>query len=226
MTVEFEFGGTIVPWGRDAREYEAFFDLADVPHSARILDCGSGPSSFCAEWTRRGHLVVAADPIYARPGPEIGAGFEETAAKMLEGMRRASGRFRWAEYASPEAVVDRRRTALRNFLVDRSSGGPYVAAALPNLPFADDVFDLVLCSHLLFLYSDELNSAAHVEFLEEMLRVGREVRVFPLLDMSGQPSVHVQTCLTELARAARVEIAAVPYEFRVGDRSMLILTRD
>jgi SAM-dependent methyltransferase len=225
MVGEFELGGGIVPWGRSAREYEAFFDLAEVPRSTRVLDCGGGPSSFCAEWTRRGRPVVAADPVYACGATEIGAGFEQTAVQMVQGMKRAYARFLWTDYASPEAVVEQRRAALRSFLQDFGGGGAYVAAALPDLPFASNAFDLVLCSHLLFLYSEELSLAAHVAFLAEMLRVGHEVHVFPLRDMNGHMSDHVESCLREMEGTAAAEIVAVPYEFRVGDSSMLKLTR-
>jgi hypothetical protein len=98
---------------------------------------------------------------------------------MLEGMRRAHGHFHWAEYDSPEGVVEVRRTALRDFLEDLdvgSSAERYVAAGLPNLPFSSGAFDLVLCSHLLLLYSDELGLDGHIDALREMLRVAREVR--------------------------------------------------
>ena len=64
MSNDFDFGGAVPPWGRSAAEYEAFFALSDVPPSARILDCGGGPSSFAAEWSRNGRYVVAADPMY------------------------------------------------------------------------------------------------------------------------------------------------------------------
>ena len=37
MANEFQLGG-IVPWGRTAAEYEAFFQLAGTPKSTRILD--------------------------------------------------------------------------------------------------------------------------------------------------------------------------------------------
>jgi SAM-dependent methyltransferase len=228
MATEFDFGGAIVPWGRTAIEYEAFFGLTDVLQSARVLDCGAGPASFCAEWTRKGRRVVAADPIYARPAQEIGVGFEHTADQMLEGMRRARERFHWAEYGSPERVVEVRRTALKDFLEDLTEGraaGRYVAAGLPDLPFASGTFDLVLCSHLLFLYSDELSLDAHVSALTEMLRVGREVRVFPLLDMSGGLSNHLARCVSDLGHVADAEIIEVPYQFRIDDTRMVKLVR-
>ena len=59
----------------------------------------------------------------------------------------------------------------------------YVAARLPRLPFADDTFELAVCSHLLFLYSAELSAEFHLVALRELLRVAGEVQVFPLLDM-------------------------------------------
>jgi len=48
-------------------------------------------------------------------------------------------------------------TALDAFLVDRRAHHPdrYVAARLPDLPFADQSFDLVLCGHLLFTDASE-----------------------------------------------------------------------
>jgi ubiquinone/menaquinone biosynthesis C-methylase UbiE len=55
-----------------------------------------------------------------------------------------------------------------------------VAAALPDLPFADGSFAVALCSHLLFCYP-QLGRGFHQAALEELTRVAREVRVFPLL---------------------------------------------
>ncbi len=100
---------------------------------------------------------------------------------MLEGTRRARDRFRWDYYGSPEGVVERRRDVLAAFISDfqaSTHAGCYIAAHLPELPFQSESFDLVLCSHLLFLYSDELDTDMHITSLREMLRVGREVRLF------------------------------------------------
>ena len=109
MSRDFDLRGVVAPWGRSAAEYEAFFALADVPPSARVLDCGGGPASFNAQWSRRGRFVVAADPIHRRTAGDIIAEFEPTATRMLEGMREAQDRFRWDHYGGAEAVVERRR---------------------------------------------------------------------------------------------------------------------
>ncbi len=227
MSSEFEVTG-VPPWGRNAAEYEAFFGLHDVVPDARVLDCAAGPASFAAEWGTRGHHVVAADPIYGRSAFEIAADFEPTAVRMLEGMRAARERFRWDFYGSPEEVVERRRRALTAFLADRQAPerrASYVAARLPTLPFRTDAFDLVLCSHMLFLYSETVGFEMHLASLRELLRVGREVRVFPLLDMDGRPSGHLEAVRTLLADDAMSEIVSVPFEFQRGGGSMLRLRR-
>ena len=169
MSKDFDFDGAVPPWGRSAAEYEAFFALSDVPPSARILDCGSGPSSFAAEWGGNGRFVVAADPMYRYSARGFLADFDSTAARMLAGMRKARDRFKWDYYGSPEDVVRRRRDVLTAFVADlqaETRSGRYVSAGLPNLPFLPGSFDLVLCSHLLFLYSAEFDTETHLAFLE------------------------------------------------------------
>jgi SAM-dependent methyltransferase len=225
MSNEFALGG-IVPWGRTAAEYEAFFALSDVAEGSRILDCAGGPASFVAEWGSRGHFAVSADPLYARSPEQIATAFAPVATDMLRGMRAARDRFRWEYYGSPEAVVERRRVALSAFLSDRRAPHPvgrYIAARLPLLPFASDSFDLVLCSHLLFLYSGEIDLQLHLASLREMLRVGREVRVFPLLDLNGKRSKHLDRVAETLENC---ELIQVPFEFQAGARSMLRLRRE
>jgi len=227
MANEFQLGG-IVPWGRTAAEYEAFFGLADVAPQARILDCGGGPSSFTAEWRAQGRSVIAVDPSYRCSASAIARGFEDTARTMLAGMRKAHDRFRWDRYGSPENVVATRRRALERFLrTFQANGtyGAYCAASLPHLPFANDPFDLVLCSHLLFLYSEELDAETHAAFLTELLRVGREVRLFPLLDMNGDESVHLQPVLNRIRDRASTELVDVDFEFQCGATRMLRITR-
>lgn len=227
MSSEFDFGGAVPAWGRSAAEYEAFFALSDVPSSARVLDCGGGPSSFAAGWGGKGRFVVAVDPVYRLSGRNIEADFESTSARMLKGAREAYARFIWDHYESPESVVRLRRDVLSTFLRDfrsAAANGRYVAGQLPDLPFRAKSFDLVLCSHLLFLYSAEFDSETHVSHLREMLRIGREVRVYPLLDMAGNRSMHLDGTIRTLQGWADVEVVPVPYEFRRGDSNMLRLT--
>lgn len=228
MPNEFDFGGAVPAWGRSAAEYEAFFALSDVPSSARVLDCGGGPSSFAAEWGGTGRFVVAVDPVYRFSARNIQSDFQSTSARMLKGAREAYARFVWDDYESPESVVRLRRDVLTAFLCDFRSApasGRYVAGHLPDLPFRAESFDLVLCSHLLFLYSAEFDTETHISYLRELLRVGREVRVYPLLDMAGNRSRHLGHTIQAMRNRAHVEVVPVPYEFRRGDSNMLRLMK-
>lgn len=225
---EFDLGG-VVPWGRRLREYEAFFGLKEPTGLSPVLDAGGGPSSFAAEAAAAGMQVVAADPIYQFSGDDIRARFDETAVAMRTGMHRAAYRFRWDYYGSEEAVHRLRREALELFLADFEAGkrdGRYVTAALPALPFPDDSFRLALSSHLLFLYGDELDFAFHLLAMRELLRVAREVRVFPLVNLDGRPSSHLPCILRALAEeGVRPELVDVPFEFQKGAKQMLKVSR-
>ena len=99
--------------------------------------------------------------------------------------------------------------------------------SLPDLPFGDRQFDLVLSSHFLFTYADRLDQDFHYDALIELHRIcRREVRVFPLLDQSGRSLSDMTRTL--LARLVRQGIAAkvtqVPYEFQRGGNEMLVLS--
>ncbi|MFX1238651.1 MAG: hypothetical protein ACFE8P_13160 [Promethearchaeota archaeon] len=53
--------------GRTFAEYEKMFRLRDFDlNSYKILDVGSGVSSFCAEANKAGFKVKALDPIYGQ----------------------------------------------------------------------------------------------------------------------------------------------------------------
>jgi SAM-dependent methyltransferase len=223
----FAFVGT-VPWGRNRAEYAAFLDLGGVDPATRILDVGGGPSSFAAEMGALGRFVVAADPIYADGPLAIAARIAETRGQIMAGLASAADRFHWDVYRDPAHLEEVRMSAMGLFLEDlaRDRAGRYVAAALPRLPFAPGAFDLVLISHLLFLYSTQLDQAFHQAAVTEALRIAPEVRIFPLIDLSGVPSAHLQPVRAAAARAgASVEIRPVPYAFQKGADRMLVLRR-
>ena len=91
---------------------------------------------------------------------------------------------------------------MRRFLEDFEKGkaeGRYVTASLPSLPFGNGEYTIALCSHLLFLYSDQLNLDFHRASVEELLRVAAEVRIFPLLTLERKPSPHIEPLMTYLA---------------------------
>lgn len=219
----------VVPWGRSLAEYEAMFALGEGERSLRVLGCGDGPASFNAGWTQRGGQAVSVDPLYVFSEEAIRARIAETFATVMAQMALNREHYRWQEIASVEALGRLRQAAMADFLEDFPQGlraGRYVAAGLPDLPFADDAFDLALCSHFLFLYSGHHNLAFHVRALREMLRLAPEVRVFPLLTLDGVLSPHVVPVMELLAgEGIGCERVRVAYEFQRGGDEMLKLTR-
>lgn len=219
----------VVPWGRTSEEYRRMFVLGGEDLGRRLLGVGDGPASFNAEWSAAGGDVVSVDPVYVHPGPAIASRFDDAASVVHAMVAREHHRFLWNDIASPDEMVARRRRALDGFLAHYrhpESAGRYVAGSVPILPFRADSFDLVLCSHLLFLYSHVLDAAMHEAALRDMLRVAPELRVFPLLDMDGMRSAHLGpvTCALE-ASGHRVAIERVPYEFQRGACEMLRVLR-
>ena len=215
----------VVPWGRCFDEYARMFALTGADLSGRILGCGDGPASFNREATERGHTVVSCDPIYAFTASEIEQRVRETSQLILSETRRNQADFVWTYFRSVKALGEVRLRAMRDFIEDFPRGksdGRYIEAGLPVLPFADREFDLALSSHFLFLYSEQLSHDFHVASIVEMCRVACEARVFPLTQIGGARSRHLDGVMKTLGgRGLSVELVEVPYEFQKGGNQML-----
>lgn len=215
----------VVPWGRSFDEYVRMFALTPADLAGRILGCGDGPASFNAELAGRGGSAVSCDPIYRFSAQQIEARIAGTCDTVLAATRERMERFIWDEIPSLEALRQRRMAATHRFLAHyrtEASRARYVASELPALPFAAGTFDLAVCSHLLFLYTEQLSCELHVAAALELCRVAREIRVFPLLDLEGRPSTHVGPVHRALEEAGRrVAIEKVPYEFQRGANQMM-----
>ena len=215
----------IVPWGRSFEEYCGMFALNEQDFQKNILGIGDGPASFNAVLTERGGRIISADPLYAFNGEQIRARIDAIYDDMIEQVATNSQHLRLAIFGSPEDLGAARMCAMTKFLQDFDNGknqGRYLSAALPELPFSENQFDLAVCSHFLFLYSEQLGLEFHLRSIEELCRVAREVRIFPLLDLSHQTSPHLQGVLASLNQAGlRTDIETVDYEFQVGANQML-----
>lgn len=207
---------------RSAAEYRAMFDLAPGDLTGSVLDCSAGGSSFTAEtegW------VVAVDPAYALGRREV---VERVRAGLGEGVRiidENSDRFEWDWYGSPGRRAEMRRAAAERFVADlQERPERYVAGALPDLPLCSGGVDLVLCSHLLFTWADQLGEEWHRRALAELVRVARrEVRVFPVVVQgTGEPVAFLDGLRDELhALGHHTELRDVPYRFQRGGDQML-----
>ena len=201
------------------------FHLTADDLKSAILDCGGGPSSFNAEMTGQGYNVISCDPIYQFTASEIEQRIQETYPAVMDAARANKERFVWRDIKSVEQLGAVRMAAMHKFLADFPLGGTgrYVADALPALSFSSGKFDLALCSHLLFTYSDQLSLDFHLASILEMCRVAQEVRVFPVLvNFTGEISPFLQPVMSHLAaQGCRVELKQVPYEFQRNGNQLL-----
>jgi hypothetical protein len=202
------------------------FVLSHADLGLRILSCADGPASFNAESTRRGTAVVSMDPLYRLDTTTIRARIAATYDQILEQVRRNRQQFVWDTIQSVEELGRIRMQAMQEFLDDYDEGkrqGRYVAAELPTISFPDKSFDLAVCSHFLFLYTERLSEAFHHSAIQELCRVTREVRVFPLLGLDGKTSPYVASIVKSANDSWEVSLETVPYEFQRGGNQMMRL---
>lgn len=215
----------VVPWGRSFDEYVAMFALSKSDVQKRILGCSDGPASFNAVLTKQGGHVISADPLYAFGREEIAKRIDETFEVVLEQTRANYDEFIWNHFSSLEQLAKTRRETMNAFLDDYEQGreaGRYVEASLPRLPFADKTFDLALCSHFLFLYSELFSEDFHLQSIKELARVAREVRIFPLLELGSRKSRHFDSiCETLQKEGLDFSLDKVGYEFQKGGHQMM-----
>jgi SAM-dependent methyltransferase len=201
------------------------FDLTELPGS--VLDCCAGGAGFTAEAAARGADAIAVDPAYELPAAELVDTVRRSLPATAGIIDEHAGSFVWNWYGTPTRKDEMRIEAADRFLQDVSIAPErYVPGSLPELPFEDRRFDLVLCSHLLFTWADKYDRDWHLAALRELVRVSRsEVRVFPLVQQgAGEPVAYLPELLTELTEVT-AEIRTVPYEFQVNADKMLVLSR-
>ncbi len=215
---------------RSYREYAAMFTLCESDLRGRVLDCPGGASSFTKVASELGARATAVDPVYALPTAVLQALVmgepDRGSAHTVAGVDR----YRWDFYGDPDGHREMRTTSAILFSHDVDIHPErYVPASLPDLPFDDCHFDLVVSSHFLFTYADRLDEDFHFTSLVELHRVSRrEVRVFPLLDQAGHslPS-KVDSLRVRLGRQGiATEICDVSYEFQRGANQMLVLSAE
>lgn len=220
--------GDFLVSARSFDEYRAMFTLTDDDLRGRVLDCPGGGASFTATARARGGEVIAADPVYATAPMDVTGRLAAELARGSAWTRANADRYVWDFHGDPDRHARSRASSAATFTRDLL-GSPhrYVAAALPQLPFRDGVFDLALSSHLLFTYADRLDADFHLAALLELARVAREVRVYPLVDQAGRPLPDLLGSVLDGLGSAGIAatVEEVDHEFQRGARSMLRLHR-
>lgn len=215
--------------GRTMDEYERIFDLDLSEWTGQsVLDCPGGACAFVPEANTGDVDAVGVDMLYDTPPERLREKCAADVDMAIEGFDGAEAEFVWSYYDDVADVRDHWSRAYQTFIADYEEHfgtSRYVAAELPDLPFEDDSFSLVLSAHLLFLYSEDLTHEFHEQSLLELARVAaEEVRVYPLAQFDGTEYGRLDELRKTLARAGYVtERRTVPFEFQQGATEMLVI---
>ena len=219
----------VVPFGRSSEEYTQMFNLVALDLNKKILGVGDGPASFNAEATKMGAKVISIDPIYKFSAAEIKARFNQVIDNIINQVKASPKDWVWKYHKSPEDLRKNRIKAIEIFLQDYERGkeeARYQTQELPNLSFKKDSFDLALCSHFLFLYSEHYDYQFHYDSIAEMLRVSQQVRIFPLLTLMLKKSPYLDRIIKEFtALGYTTSIVKAEYELQKGGNEMLVIDR-
>ena len=217
----------VVPFGRSLDEYIKMFDLSSEDLQKSILGVGDGPASFNAEGTAKGYNITSIDPIYQFDGAEIRQRFDAVVDNIIDQVIATPDNWVWNYHKNPQQLKARRIEALEIFLQDyqqEKQQNRYLAQELPSLDFAEQTYDLALCSHFLFLYSQQLDRDFHIAAIQEMLRVSQEVRIFPLLTLMQKTSPYLDFVIDKFNNLGYLaSIKKVPYELQPGANEMLVI---
>lgn len=224
----FKLSG-VVPWGRNFEEYRLMFGLSESDLGGKTAGFGDGPACFNRELTEHGGCVTSFDIIYQFSKEDIEKRIEEVRAEVMEQMRQNSENYVWKSIKSLEELENTRMSAMRKFLEDYDQGkseGRYVFHELPNrLPFEEDHFDLGLSSHFLLMYT-ALGYDFHIAAMTEMLRVCKEIRIFPIVDLDAEKTELTSKIIAHFRESFGIEIVKSEYLFQKGDNKMLIITKE
>lgn len=206
---------------RSFAEYEKMFDGVALSKKGRILDVAGGASSFVAEARRRGYDMYGADPQYALSEEQI---VKQGAEEIEESTRKLASiteQFDWSYYQSLERHKEGRKQSLRIFAEnyqDCKDKNIYVFASLPKLPFENETFEQIFCSHFLFLYEQQFDLAFHRMALLELLRIcqkGGSIYIYPLMTLNWHVYPGLDELLGSLAAKYRIrctkKLSALPF---------------
>lgn len=220
---------SVVPWGRNMAEYRLMFQLTEQDMSKRIAGFGDGPASFNFEMTEQGYSVTSFDPVYQFSKDALQRRIDEVCITVMKQMEENKDNYVWTQIKSLEELKHTRLSAMNLFLSDFEKGKRehrYICHELPNrLPFADGAFDLGLSSHFLLMYT-MLGYDFHIQSITEMLRVCKEIRIFPVVDLDARETDLIADVIRYFGQRYSVELRKTGYEFQKGDNKVLIIKKE
>ncbi|WP_078496845.1 class I SAM-dependent methyltransferase [Paenibacillus selenitireducens] len=216
---------------RSYEEYLRMFALTEDDLSkGSTLDVAGGGSSFTAEADARGYTAIAADPLFSKDTDFLTQHVYDEIELSTGKITKLQENYDWSFYGSPDLHRVRRLRSAEQFIQHyKTSPASYVGAQLPELPFANDTFHHVLCSHFLFLYADQFDHAFHLHAVRELIRVckvGGRVLIYPLKSLRWVPYPTLDELLQHITEEGhRVSFRLSQLPFIPGSFEMLCIEK-
>lgn len=230
-------------WIYNLADYRQIFDLSDEDLTKSILVYPGRLSSFNAEMHELQHAVVSADPLYALDHAALVAkadalfsmnkAYLETHLDLLKSQNPTVIDAILNQWKKNETVF------LTDYILGREQGRYQVMTDKTFLE--NQAYDLVLVSDWVFRNktgqemgqrtgqetdSDISMCPSPEQLVEKLCHVGKEVRIFPLLDESGGIAAQLESMILFLhTHEYGVEIREVPFNVLKGGNAMLRVWR-
>ncbi len=218
----------VVPWGRNMEEYKSMFLLNEEDMKKKIAGFGDGPASFNFEAYCLGCDITSYDPIYQFNKEELEKRIEDVRGTVMQQMSENMDNYIWTKIRDLNQLEQIRMDAMKMFLDDFEVGlseQRYRYHELPNrLPVGDNYYDIGLSSHFLLLYT-QLGFDFHVKAIGEMLRVCKEVRIFPIVDLDACQTDMISNVIDEFKKRYVVELKTTNYQFQKNANKMLVIRK-
>lgn len=216
---------SLVLWGHHLDEYQEMFDLSEQLLQGRLLEYGSGPSAFNVEVAPLAKRRISCDALFNLDAATLKIKTQLIFAEKLEEVRIEKKYYDFSPYGSFDAFVKKRQQGMDTFFADYAQGltaHRYQAINTVALPFNDFEFDLAISSHYFFAELENQDLLFHIHAIQELARVAREVRIFPLIDRYGTLSPLVGPLLLRLQNLNYgTEIRSVAYRLQPKENAML-----
>ena len=86
------------------------------------------------------------------------------------------------------------------------------------------MYDIGLSSHFLLMYTS-LSYDFHISAIDEILRVCKEIRIFPIVNLDANDSDMIENVITHYKKKNDVRIVETDYEFQKHANKLLIIRK-
>lgn len=216
----------VVPWGRTMGEYRRMFELTDKDMKLKIASFGDGPASFNYEATKKGANITSYDILYQFCSIDIKNRIDEVKDIVMDQMQQNIDNYVWTQIKSLDELEKLRMGAMELFLQDYEIGKQerrYIYHSLPGgIEIDDKYYDIGLSSHFLLMYQN-LGYKFHIQAISEILRICKEIRIFPICDLDGNSTELTKQVINYFNKSYDVSIVKSEYQFQKGENEMLII---